>query len=171
MTEPTITCPSCTAEIRLTESLAAPLIAATRQQFEQQLAQKNAEIEQREQAIRDKEKQITEAKRTLDSQVADQVALQLKSERSRVIMIYALCGFANTMGINNTSGGMGKNALSAKAMAARAHCAWRAPDNRITPAYRPRSILSSKTCEGNPRGRCSYQRARPSAKAASVTKW
>ena len=37
MTEPTITCPSCKSEIKLTESLAAPLIAATRKQFEQQL--------------------------------------------------------------------------------------------------------------------------------------
>ena len=85
MTEPTITCPNCKTEIRLTESLAAPLIAATRQQFEKQLSQKDAEIAQREQSIRDKEKQVAEAKRNLDTQVADQVAAQLKAERSRVI--------------------------------------------------------------------------------------
>lgn len=85
MTEPTITCPNCKTEIRLTESLAAPLIAATRKQFEQQLSQKDEEIAKREQGIRDKEKQMAEAKRTLDAQVADQVATQLKSERARVI--------------------------------------------------------------------------------------
>lgn len=85
MTEPTITCPKCGTEIRLTESLAAPLIAATRKQFEQQLSQKDADIAKREQGIRDKEKQIAEAKRTLDDQVADQVAAQLKTERTRVI--------------------------------------------------------------------------------------
>jgi len=85
MTEPTITCPNCGTEIRLTESLAAPLIAATRKQFEQQLSQKDADIAKREQGIRDKEKQIAEAKRTLDEQVADQVAAQLKAERSRVV--------------------------------------------------------------------------------------
>ena len=85
MTEPTITCPKCGNEIRLTESLAAPLIAATRKQFEQQLSQKDEDIAKREQGIRDKEKQIAEDKRTLDSQVADQVAAQLKSERVRVI--------------------------------------------------------------------------------------
>ena len=85
MTEPTITCPNCKTEIRLTESLAAPLLAATRQQFEQQLSQKDDEIVKREQSVRDKEKQIAETKRTLDEQVADQVAAQLKSERSRVI--------------------------------------------------------------------------------------
>lgn len=85
MTEPTIICPNCKTEIRLTESLAAPLIAATRKQFEQQLSQKDEEIAKREQGIRDKEKQVAEAKRNLDTQVADQVAAQLKAERSRVI--------------------------------------------------------------------------------------
>src|SRR3989338_837153 len=85
MTEPTITCPSCKAEIKLTESLAAPLIAATRQQYEQQLAQKDSDIAQREQAMRDKEKQLAEDKRKLDDQVADQVAAQLKAERARII--------------------------------------------------------------------------------------
>ena len=85
MTEPTIICPNCKTEIRLTESLAAPLIAATRQQFEQRLAQKDEDIAKREQGIRDKEKQVAEAKRTLDEQVADQVAAQLKAERARVI--------------------------------------------------------------------------------------
>ena len=85
MTEPTITCPNCKTEIRLTESLAAPLIAATRQQFERQLSQKDAEIAQREQGVRDKEKQIAEAKRTLDDKVVEQVNAQLKTERARVI--------------------------------------------------------------------------------------
>lgn len=85
MTEPTITCPNCKTEIKLTESLAAPLIAATRQQFEQQLAQKDSDIAKREQAMRDKEKLLNEAKHKLDDQVADQVAAQLKAERARII--------------------------------------------------------------------------------------
>ena len=85
MTEPTITCPSCKTEIKLTESLAAPLIAATRKQFEQQLAQKDSDIAKREQAMREKEKQLVEDKRALDDQVADQVAAQLKAERARVV--------------------------------------------------------------------------------------
>jgi hypothetical protein len=85
MTEPTITCPKCKAEIRLTESLAAPLISATRQQYEQQLLQKDGEIAKREQSIREREKQIAETRRTLDDQIASQVAAQLSAERSRVI--------------------------------------------------------------------------------------
>ena len=51
MTKPTITCPSCKTEIKLTESLAAPLIEATRRQFEQQLAQKDSDIAKREEQI------------------------------------------------------------------------------------------------------------------------
>lgn len=86
MTEPTITCPNCRAEIKLTESLAAPLIESTRRQFEQRLAQKDSEIIQREQAMRDKEKQLAEDKRKLDDQVASQVAEQLKAERAQVIV-------------------------------------------------------------------------------------
>ncbi|MDE2342975.1 MAG: DUF2130 domain-containing protein [Betaproteobacteria bacterium] len=85
MTEPVILCPNCGTEIKLTESLAAPLIAATRRQFEQKLSEKDAEIARREQSLRDKEKQVADAKRTLDQQVADQVAEQLASERARVI--------------------------------------------------------------------------------------
>lgn len=86
MTEPTITCPNCKTEIKLTESLAAPLIAATRQQFEQQLAQKDSDIAKREQTMRDKEKQLNDARHKLDDQVADQVAAQLQAERARIIV-------------------------------------------------------------------------------------
>ena len=85
MTEPTIICPNCETEIHLTESLAAPLLAATRRQFEQQLAEKDDNIAKREQGLRDNEKRLAEAKRTLDEQIADQVAAQLKAERARVI--------------------------------------------------------------------------------------
>ena len=79
MTEPTVICPNCKIEIKLNESLAAPLIEATRKQFEQQLAQKDNDIAKREQAMREKEKQLVEDKRKLEDQVASQVADQLKA--------------------------------------------------------------------------------------------
>ena len=84
MTEPTITCPKCKTEIKLTESLAAPLIESTRQQFEQQLAQKDSDIAQREQAIREEEKQLAETRNKLDEQVASQVEEQLKKDRASI---------------------------------------------------------------------------------------
>ena len=48
MSEPTITCPNCKTEIKLNESLAAPLIAATRLQYEQRMAAKDADVVKRE---------------------------------------------------------------------------------------------------------------------------
>jgi hypothetical protein len=81
----TVSCPNCKAVIRLTESLAAPLIAATRQQYEQQLLQKDEEVATREHAVLEKEKQVADTKRKIDMQIADQVSEQLKAERSRVV--------------------------------------------------------------------------------------
>jgi len=83
--EPTIICPKCKTEIPLTESLAAPLLEATRRQYERKLSQKDKEIEQREQALRDEEKNVADAKRKLEQEVADKVAEQVKAERSRII--------------------------------------------------------------------------------------
>ncbi|MGQ3686294.1 MAG: hypothetical protein ACUBOA_15015 [Candidatus Loosdrechtia sp.] len=44
MTEPMITCPKCATEIKLTESLAAPMIESIRGEYEQRLIQKDADI-------------------------------------------------------------------------------------------------------------------------------
>jgi len=44
MAEPTITCPNCKTEIKLNESLAGPLLEATRQDFEQRLKQKDTDL-------------------------------------------------------------------------------------------------------------------------------
>ena len=84
MTEPTIICPNCKTEIRLTESLAAPLIEAVRIQYEQRITQKDSDIAKREQAMREKEKLLAQAKTALDEQVANQVEEQLKIDRARI---------------------------------------------------------------------------------------
>lgn len=85
MAEPTIKCPNCNTEIHLTESLAAPLLEATKRQFEQKLTQKDTEIAQREKAAKDKERELTDAKARLDEQVEDQVQEKLKQERIKII--------------------------------------------------------------------------------------
>lgn len=84
MNEPTIICPNCKTEIKLNESLAAPLIEATRKKFEEQLAQKDSDIASKEKSIREKERQVVEAQKKVDEEVADQVSEQLKKERSRI---------------------------------------------------------------------------------------
>lgn len=80
MTEPTITCPKCKNEIKLTESLAAPLIESTRREFEKQLAQKEYDIAKRETSIREREEALSKAKETID----DQVAEKLRQERAKI---------------------------------------------------------------------------------------
>ncbi len=84
MTEPTITCPKCKTEIKLTESLVAPLIETTRQQYEELLSRKDSDVAKREQDIKDKEKHLADEKIKLDEQVANQVAEQLKKDRNRI---------------------------------------------------------------------------------------
>jgi hypothetical protein len=44
MAEPTITCPNCKTEIKLNESLAGPLLEATRRDFEKRLKQKDTDL-------------------------------------------------------------------------------------------------------------------------------
>ena len=51
MTEPTITCPNCATEIKLTESLAAPLIEATRRDYEKRIAGITAEVAKKEEEL------------------------------------------------------------------------------------------------------------------------
>jgi hypothetical protein len=79
MVEPTITCPSCSTEIKLTESLSAPLIQATRQEYEAKITQKEEEISTREAALKNQQKTIEQAKRTIDEQVAEKLLFERKA--------------------------------------------------------------------------------------------
>jgi len=65
MSEPTIICPSCKTEIKLTESLAAPLIESTRLAYEKRLAQKDADAAKREAALREREQALSQAQQAL----------------------------------------------------------------------------------------------------------
>jgi hypothetical protein len=80
MTEPTIICPNCKTEIKLTESLAAPLIDSTRREYEKRLAQKDADVAKRDAALREREETLSKAQQTID----DQVAEKLKLERGKI---------------------------------------------------------------------------------------
>ena len=80
MAEPTIICPNCKTEIKLTESLAAPLLEATRLDFEHRLKQKDADIATRETSVREREAALTKASEALD----DQVAERLNQERAKI---------------------------------------------------------------------------------------
>ena len=81
MTEPTIICPNCKTEIKLTESLAAPLIESIRREYDKRLAQKDTDIANRELSLREREQTLSKAKETVD----DQVAEKLKQERANIV--------------------------------------------------------------------------------------
>jgi len=80
MAEPTIICPQCKTEIKLTESLAAPLLADVKRQFEQRLAQKDADMAKREQMLNERAESIEKTKANLDQQIA----AKLQQERVRI---------------------------------------------------------------------------------------
>jgi len=81
MSEPTIVCPQCKTEIKLTESLAAPLIESTRRDYEKQLALKDTAIAKKEESLHEREEAVLRAKHTID----DQVAEKLSVERAKVV--------------------------------------------------------------------------------------
>jgi hypothetical protein len=80
MAEPTIVCPQCKTEIKLTESLAAPLLETVRRDYEQRLSQKDADMSKREQALAERAQSLEKVKATLDQQVAQKLQL----ERARI---------------------------------------------------------------------------------------
>jgi hypothetical protein len=82
MTEPTISCPNCRTEIPLTESLAAPVIQATRKKFERLIAQKDREIASREAAVRGQEAALEKQRAAIDQQVTKRLA----AERARIAL-------------------------------------------------------------------------------------
>ena len=81
MNEPIITCPNCKSEIKLTESLAAPLIEATRLQFEHTIAEKEAQIAKREAAVCEQKATIEKARDAIDEVVSQ----KLKAEREKIV--------------------------------------------------------------------------------------
>ena len=80
MAEPTIICPKCKNEIKLTESLAAPLIESTRRDYEKRLAQKDVDLASRETSLKEREQALEKSKETVDAQVAE----KLQSERAKI---------------------------------------------------------------------------------------
>lgn len=76
-TEPTIICPNCSTEIKLTESLAAPLIQTIRKEYEAKVAQKEADVAEREANVRAQQEAVKDAQKAIE----DQVAEKIKTER------------------------------------------------------------------------------------------
>jgi hypothetical protein len=68
--ETTVTCPNCRTEIKLTESLAAPLIEAVRRDYEERLVQKETDVAKRESLLREQQEALSKARAGFDDEVA-----------------------------------------------------------------------------------------------------
>ena len=80
MGEPIIVCPKCHSDIPLTESLAAPLLAAIRRDYERRIADKDREIAERAETLHRQQADLEKARGDLDQQVSDKV----RAERKRI---------------------------------------------------------------------------------------
>jgi hypothetical protein len=73
MAEPTVVCPQCKSEIKLTESLAAPLLESIRRDYERRLTQKDADMAKREKTLHEREAALQKQKDSIDEQVAQKM--------------------------------------------------------------------------------------------------
>ena len=80
VTDPQIICTNCGTEIKLTESLAAPMVAASRKQFEAQLAAKEADFGRREARLKQTQDDLAKAREAID----EQVAAKMRAERAAI---------------------------------------------------------------------------------------
>lgn len=79
MNEPTITCPQCRNEIKLTESLAAPMIEVARRDLQAKIAAKDSEIAAREEALRVAQGAIDKRRESLEHEISEQLTKERKS--------------------------------------------------------------------------------------------
>ena len=80
MAEPTVVCPQCKTEIKLTESLAAPLLESIRRDYEQRLTQKDTDMAKREKTLHEREAVLQKQKESMDEQVAQ----KMHQEQARI---------------------------------------------------------------------------------------
>jgi hypothetical protein len=80
MSEPIVTCPKCGTVIKLTESLAGPLVEQMRVEYEGRIADMDAKVAQREKALQDKGKEIAKEQANIERRVADEI----ERERSKM---------------------------------------------------------------------------------------
>jgi len=76
--DPIIHCPNCGTEIKLTESLAGPLIEETRKQYEARLITQQQKFDAREFSIRSKEQELEYEKASLNTKIEELVKVERK---------------------------------------------------------------------------------------------
>lgn len=85
MTEPTITCPNCSTKIKLTESLAAPLIEATRKELRAKVEEQEAGVLKREKILIEQQKTVADAQKAIDEKVTEKLISERKEIKAEEI--------------------------------------------------------------------------------------
>ena len=80
MSEPVIICPHCKNEVKLTESLAAPLVDSVRKEYERKLVEKDTFLAKRESLVEEAKAELAQGHKDLNAKVAE----KLKVERVRI---------------------------------------------------------------------------------------
>ncbi len=79
--DPQIICPNCKSEVKLTESLAAPLLAATRADYEGRMQAQSEALAKDRAALQQQQSKLAHAQ----AHVEEQVAERLQSERAALV--------------------------------------------------------------------------------------
>lgn len=82
MNQPTFACPHCSGEIRLTESLAGPMLAELQQRFEREAAKKDAELDGERAKLKAEAERLKTARAESDRLVAEKLAAERETLRA-----------------------------------------------------------------------------------------
>lgn len=82
--EQRLQCPQCGYEIKVTESLAAPLVAAVERKYQQQMRDQQAALAGREQEVANRAAALERQAAEADRRMADQVRSRLEAERKQL---------------------------------------------------------------------------------------
>ncbi len=88
--DPVIQCPKCGAQIKLTDSLAGPLVAATRAEYEERLRQQDEAVAEREAMVAQKTRdlntlvneRVQQARRAADEEARQNVEIETTKLRA-----------------------------------------------------------------------------------------
>ena len=82
MDEPAIKCPRCGTAIKLTESLAGPLIESTKKDFEEKLRAKDKVLFEKMEALKKEQDEVLAARKELDAEILKAVS----SEKEKIVL-------------------------------------------------------------------------------------
>ncbi|HZD76611.1 MAG TPA: DUF2130 domain-containing protein [Acidobacteriaceae bacterium] len=82
--EQTMQCPQCGYEMKVTESLAAPLIAAVERKYQQQIREQQAAIDGREREVASRSAELDKQAADAERRVSEQVRIRLEAERKQL---------------------------------------------------------------------------------------